>query len=115
MLYKAREFENTRVLKLIYHAIFGGHLNYANVVWGQNKNSPKRLFLLQKKALRIISFEYKNAHSNRLFYRHEIVKLHSLLKIAFLSVDLLILIFHQFSIIGLPFPQTLIGKIHPVL
>ena len=73
MLYKAREFGNTRVLKLIYHAIFGGHLNYANAVWGQNKNSPKRLFLLQKKALRIISFEYKNAHSNRLFYRHEIV------------------------------------------
>ena len=29
----------------------------------------------------------------------------SLLKIAFLSVNLLILIFHQFSIIGLPFPH----------
>ena len=34
----------------------------------------------------------------------------SLLKIAFLSVNLLILIFHQFSIIVLLFPQTLIGE-----
>ena len=67
---------NTRVLKLIYHAIFDCHLNYANTVWGQNKNSLNRLFLLQKKALRIISFECRNAHSNPLFYRHEIVNLH---------------------------------------
>ena len=76
MLYKVREFVNTRVLKLIYHAIFDCRLNYVNTVWGQNKNSLNHLFLLQKKALRIISFEYGNAHSNPLFCRHEIVKLH---------------------------------------
>ena len=67
---------NTRVLKLIYGAIFDCHLNYANTVWGQNKNSLNQLFLLQKKTLRIISFECRNAHSNLLFYRHKIVKLH---------------------------------------
>ena len=71
MLYKVREFVNTRVLKLIYYAIFYCHLNYANTVWGQNKNSINRLFLLEKKALRIISFECRNAHSNPLFYRHD--------------------------------------------
>ena len=76
MLYKARKFVNTRVLKLIYHAIFDCHLNYANTVWGQYKNSPNRLFLLQKKALRIITFECRDAHSNPLFYRHGIAKLH---------------------------------------
>ena len=76
MLYKVREFVNTRVLKLIFHAIFDCHLNYANTVWCQNKNSLNRLFLLQKKAIRIISFEFRNAHSNPLSYRHEIVKLH---------------------------------------
>ena len=48
MLYKVREFVNTRVLKLIYHAIFDCHLNYANTIWGQNKKSLNRLFLLQK-------------------------------------------------------------------
>ena len=67
---------NTRVLNLIYHAIFDFHLNYANTVWSQNKNSLNRSFLLQKKALRIIHFECRNAHSNLLFYGHEIAKLH---------------------------------------
>ena len=71
---KVREFVNTRVLNLICHAIFDCHLSYANIVWGLNKNSPNRLFLLQKKALRIMSSECRNAHSNSLFYRHEIVK-----------------------------------------
>ena len=32
MLYKVREFVNTRVLKLIYLAVFDCHLNYANTV-----------------------------------------------------------------------------------
>ena len=67
---------NTRVLKLIYGAIFDCHLNYANTVWGQNKNSQNHLFLLQKKAFRIINFECRNAHSNPLFCKHEIVILH---------------------------------------
>ena len=60
MLYKVRELVNTWVLKLIYHDISDCHLNYANTVWGQNKNSLDRFFLLQKKAS----------------YRHEIIKLH---------------------------------------
>ena len=50
MLYKAREFVNTRVLKLIFHAIFDSYLRYANTVWGQNKNSLNHLFLLQNKS-----------------------------------------------------------------
>ena len=33
MLYKVREFVNTRVLKLTYHAIFDFHLNYAIKFW----------------------------------------------------------------------------------
>ena len=76
MLCKVREFVNGRALKLIYHAIFDCHLNYVNTVWSQSKNSLNHLFLLQKKVLRIISFECRNAHSNPLFYRNEIVKLH---------------------------------------
>ena len=56
---------------LLYYAIFDCHVNYANTVWGQNRNSMNGLILLQKKALRIMSFECRNAHSNPLFFRHE--------------------------------------------
>ena len=34
-----------------------------------------RLIILRKKALRILSFECRNSHSNPLFFRHEIIKL----------------------------------------
>ena len=40
----------------IYHAIFEPHLYYSLLVWAQNSNSIKRLFVLQKKSLRIIYF-----------------------------------------------------------
>ena len=49
MLFKVREFVNTKILKSIYYAIFDCHLNYANTVWGQNRNSMNRLIILQKK------------------------------------------------------------------
>ena len=39
----------------------------------------------------------------------------SLFEIAFFSVNLLILIFRQISITGLPFPQTFISMRHPVI
>ena len=67
MLFKVREFVNIKILKSIYYAIFDCNLNYANTVWGQNRNSMNRLIILQKKALRIMSFECRNAHSNPLF------------------------------------------------
>ena len=56
MLYKVREIVNTRVLKLIDHTICDFHLNYTYTVWGQIRNSLNRIFLLRKKAFRIISF-----------------------------------------------------------
>ena len=51
MLYKVREFVNTRVLKSIYHAIFDCHLNYTNTLWDQNKNSLNLILNRKKKAL----------------------------------------------------------------
>ena len=37
ILYKVREFVNTRVLKLFHNAVFDCHLNYGNTIWGQTK------------------------------------------------------------------------------
>ena len=48
MLFKVREFVNIKILKSIYYATFDCHLNYANTVWGLNKNSMNWLITLQK-------------------------------------------------------------------
>ena len=76
MLHKVRKFVMVFIKSnSIHHASFGFHLNYANTVWDQNKNSQNCLFLLQKKTFRIISFEGIYAHSNPFFYRPELVEL----------------------------------------
>ena len=81
-----RGLVNIKILKSVYYAIFDPYLNYANTVWGQNKNFMNRLIILQKRALRIMSLECRNA--------------------PYLSVNLFNSIFHQFSIIGLLFLQA---------
>ena len=66
MLFKIRHFVNFNTLKSIYHAILESHLNYSLTVWPQNANSIKKLFVLQKKYLRIMHFLKRNAHTSYL-------------------------------------------------
>ena len=75
ILSKLRHFIDRKTLKSIYHAIFEPHLYYSSLVWAQNSNSIKRLFVLQKKSLRIIYFLNHNAHTSPLFRELNILKL----------------------------------------
>ena len=36
-------------------------INYACIIWGQNIRTINRIYILQKKALRIINFKERNA------------------------------------------------------
>ena len=81
MLYKVRDFVDAGILKSIYHAIFESHIHYACIIWGQNVCTINRLFILQKKALRLIHFKERNAHTAPLFFRSKIVKLPDKIKI----------------------------------
>ena len=57
LLFKIRSFVNVTILKTIYFAIFDCRINYANLVWTQNSNVMSRILTLQKKAMRIITFQ----------------------------------------------------------
>ena len=81
LLYKIRTFVKSKTLRTIYFAIFESHLNYANLVWGQNCSSTQRIFTLQKKAIRIISFQNRNSHSSPFFKENMILKFHDKIKI----------------------------------
>ena len=74
ILSKLSHFIDKKTMKLIYHAIFEPHLYYSLLVWAQNSNSIKRLFVLQKKSLRIIYFLNHNAHTSPLFRDLNILK-----------------------------------------
>ena len=81
MLYKVRDFVNADFLKSIYYALFESYINYACIIWGQNIITTNRLYILQKKALRIINFKEHNAHSSPLFHYSKIIKIADKVKI----------------------------------
>ena len=76
-LCKIRHYVPLPVLKTVYYALFHSIMSYASVVWGQNPGGPrKRIFILQKRATRIMSFASPRTHSSPLFKNLEIIKLH---------------------------------------
>ena len=70
-----RNYVNKLTLRTIYFAIFDSHINYANLIWGQNLHSLSRIIILQKKALRIMNFQSRDSHSSPLFKSNHILKL----------------------------------------
>ena len=74
MLSKVRHFVHKKTLKSICHAIFESHLFYSCLVWAQNINSIKRLYILQKKSLWLMYFLNRNAHTAPRFKDSNILK-----------------------------------------
>ena len=64
MLCKLCHYVNEDNIKSIYYAIFHSHLSYVCTAWGQKLNAKHPINLLQKKAIRIISFAHYDAHTN---------------------------------------------------
>ena len=76
MLCKARHYINLDDLKILYYAIFSSHLMYGCQIWGQYINTfNQKVFKLQNRALRIISFADFRADSNPLYTNLKIIKL----------------------------------------
>ena len=56
-------------------------MNYACIIWGQNISTINRVYILQKKALRIINFKERNDQSSPLFHHSKIIKIADKVKI----------------------------------
>ena len=72
ILTKLRHYIPLEVLISIYYSLFHSHISYGAVVWGQNIKSNSRLCILQKKAVRIITFSRHDSHSKPLFIETKI-------------------------------------------
>ena len=74
-LSKLRHYVSSNVLNTVYYAIFHSHIFYACQIWGQNKSTiTNRIFILQKSAVRIMSFASFRSHSDPLFQKLNILK-----------------------------------------
>ena len=76
ILSKARHYVPREELLSIYYAIFSSHLVYGCQIWGQNINIfTKKVFKLQNRAMRIISFADFHANADPLYKMINVLKL----------------------------------------
>ena len=81
LLYKIRSFVNKKMMIMLYYSLLFSHLNYGIELWGSSHNIHlNRILILQKRALRIISYcdfrleNFEFYPSDPLFYKHKIHK-----------------------------------------
>jgi hypothetical protein len=77
LLSKIRYYVNENTLKTLYSTLIYPLISYSLVAWGNNYSSTlKPLFILQKKAIRIMTFSNFDASSSPLFKSLELLKLY---------------------------------------
>ena len=87
LLYKIRPFVNIKIMKSLYYSLVYPHLLYAIEVWGSADDTHlNRIFILQKRIVRMINFtdkrqtDYSFPPSDPLFFKMEILKIHDIFK-----------------------------------
>ena len=79
VLSKLRYYVHTNILTNLYYTLIYPFLIYGMIVWGNTYPSAiQPLFVLQKKAMRIITFSEYNEHSSPLFKLLNIIKIFDL-------------------------------------
>ena len=78
---RSRFFLGSKHLSLLYNSLVLPYLNYCCLIWGHSSQSLiNKLFILQKKAVRIIDNQPKIAHSNPIFAKLKLLKLKDIAK-----------------------------------
>ena len=81
VLCKARRYLPLDTLKTLYNALFLPYINYCTLIWAStNVSYLEPLYVLQKKAIRIITFSPPRTPSKPLFSKNNFLSLHSIFK-----------------------------------
>ena len=86
VLSRLRHCLPSTILVALYNSLIVPHFNYCNVIWGHTfKSYIDKIFLLQKRAIRIITKSDFRSSTDPLFAElnilpiHDLIKLHTLL------------------------------------
>ena len=82
VLYRARHYLNLDILKNLYFNLIYSYISYGTLVWGSNyKSKLRHIHLLQKRALRIMTFSHIKTPSRPLFQKLEILNIFEIVKL----------------------------------
>ena len=106
LFYKIRHYASLDILKLLYHGIFYPFLMYGIHARGLTFDSYlERIYILQKKVLKSVTFSDMMAHSKPLFHDLQLLKLNDI-------HNLHISLFVYECVNGLSLPTLLISLIY---
>ena len=77
----SRHYVPKELLLQIYYGQFYSHLTYGCQLWGQNENRINQTSVLQRKAVRLMTFSHYQAHTNPLFNTLKVLKLTDIVKL----------------------------------
>ena len=70
----------SNVLNILYNSLVLPHLNYCNYIWGNTyKSHLQKLYILQKKSIRLITKSHMQSASKPLLKKNHILPLHELI------------------------------------
>ena len=82
VLYRARHYLNLDILKNLYYNLIYSYISYGTLIWGSNyKTRLQSIHLLQKRALRIITFSDIKTPSRPLFQKLEMLNIFEIVKL----------------------------------
>ena len=82
ILYRSSKLLDKSSLRVLYCSIFLPYINYCCEVWGTTYTSTiSCIYILQKKAVRMICNENRRAHTSGLFRNLKLLKLDDLIKL----------------------------------
>ena len=75
VMYKASKFINTEGMLTLYYSLFLPYISYCNEIWGNTYSTNVNcLYILQKKAIRLMFCADRLAHTNEIFKDLSILK-----------------------------------------
>ena len=74
VLFKLKHCLPLHILFTLYNSILLPHISYCNIIWGSFKSKNNKIYLLQKKAIRLCAGSDFYDHTDPLFYRFKTLK-----------------------------------------
>lgn len=94
---RVRHCLDTKITHLLYNTLILPYLNYCCIIWGSNYDSQlQKLFILQKRAVRLIEHIYPPQSSEPIFKKYKILKVKDIAK------SQMLLVMHKFITNQLP-------------
>ena len=87
ILLKLRHYVSKKTLTSVYYSLFQSYVVYGSTVWSfTSQENMKKIFILQKKCMRLLTFSDYHEHVSPIFKSLKVLKLQDIIKFSILKL-----------------------------